>query len=176
MQKVKDNQNGFTMIELLIAVTLMALVLLTVGAAIAFTSGGFAMVQRKRDAENYVVEVSAKLKAQQRANQVQGGAFAVEAASGLPVRNADGEVALNCSADFCDRVIVFPSDTVGTSPRQAVIGWNEPLPDGSTVKFIRAWTITDEDALRSWRRISIALFVPDSNTPTTFSVTGAVIK
>lgn len=169
-------QKGFTMVELMIAVTLISLVLLAVGVLTSLNANGIALVQRKRAAENYAVELSSKLKSAQKLMMPEGGAFAVDAISGEPVRATDATVALNCSDFYCDRIITIPSSNEGTSATEIVYDWGSPLPEGASVKFVRAWTLSDEDAQRNWRRITVAVFPPDSQIPTTYSVTGGVIK
>lgn len=169
-------QKGFTMVELMIAVTLISIVLLAVGALTSLSTSGIALVQRKRAAENHAVELASRLKADQKIMMPEGGAFAVDPITGDPVRATDATVALNCSDMYCDRILTIPSETEGTSATEMVYSWGGALPEGASVKFVRAWTLSDEDVRRNWRRITVAVFTPDSQIPTTFSVTGGVIK
>lgn len=172
----RAGQKGFTMVELMIAVTLISIVLLAVGALTSLSANGMALVLRKRAAENYAVELSSRLKANQKIMMPEGGAFAVDPVTGDPVRATDATVALNCTEMYCDRIITIPSETEGASATEMVYRWNGSLPEGASVKFVRAWTLSDEDARRNWRRITVAIFSPDSQIPTTYSVTGGVIK
>lgn len=169
-------QQGFTMVELMIAVTLISVVLLAVGALSSLTANGIALVQRKRAAEKYAAEISSRLKADQKTMIPEGGAFPVNAATGDPVRMGDGRVKLTCSEMYCDRIISIPSETEGAGATEQVISWGGQVPEGASVRFIRAWTLSDEDAQRNWRRITVAVFPTDSRVPTSYSVTGGVIK
>lgn len=173
---VHAGQKGFSMVEMMIAVTLISIVLLAIGTLSSICASGIALVQRKRASENYAVELSSKLKADQKIMMPEGGAFAVDAATGDPQRATDGAVALNCSALYCDKIISVPSGIEGASATEKIISWDAQLPGDATVKFVRAWTLSDEDAQRNWRRITVAVFPPDSQIPATFSVTGGVIK
>lgn len=174
--KRTGKQEGFGMIELLVAVTLISMTLLAVGALSSLSATGLALVSRKRAAESYAVGVGSRLKAQQRISLPEGGAFQVEAATGLPVRDPGNRVELNCSNQYCDKIVILAPERDGTSPREIEIGWDEPLPEGASLKFTRAWTLSDEDAVRNWRRVTVAIFATDSNIPVTVSVTGGVIK
>lgn len=175
--KAKHNsQKGFSMIELLVAVTIISITMLAVGALSSLSATGIALVQRKRAAENKAVELTAKLRAQQKVSLPAGGAFAVNPQTGEPTRNAQGGVTLNCSAAYCDRVVTIPSSMEGKSATEKVIGWDEAMPSEATHKFTRAWNVRDEDATRNWRGITVAIFPADSSIPATFSVTGGVIK
>lgn len=173
---IRKNDSGFSLLELLIAISIISITLLAIGALGSITANGLALTQRKRDAESTAVEAINKLKANRRSTLPAGGAFAVDATSGVPTRNEQAEVILACSVQYCDRIITLPPAREGDAPRQEVLGWEDPIPDSATVKFIRAWTLTDEDAARNWRRITVAVFPNNVLIPTTFSVTGAVIR
>lgn len=172
----KNSQKGFSMIELLVAVTIISITMLAVGALSSLCANGIALVQRKRAAESKAVELTTKLSAQQKTSLPAGGAFAVNQQTGEPVRNAQSSVTLSCSAAYCDRVITIPSDIEGRSATEKVIGWDDAMPPDANQKFIRAWNVRDEDATRNWRRITVAIFPADSSFPVTFSVIGGVIK
>ena len=175
--KMKNLNAGFSMLELLIAVTIISIVLLAVGALGSIVVNGMALTLRKREAESSATEAVSKIKSQRRENLSVGGAFAVDNQTGKPARNGEAEVALNCSAVYCDRVITIPNPIEGAGPdRQQVIGWDDPLPAGASVRFVRAWTISDEDAARTWRRMSVAVFPGGSLIPITYTVTGGVIR
>lgn len=173
---VKRNDKGFSLLELLIAITIISITLLAIGALGSITANGLALTQRKREAESSAVEAINKLKANRRSTLPAGGAFAVDATTGIPTRNDLAEVPLTCSVQYCDRVITLPPAREGDAPQQEILGWEDPIPVNASVKFIRAWTLTDEDAARNWRRITVAVFPNNVMIPTTFSVTGAVIR
>lgn len=164
------------MIEVLIAVTIISIVLLALGGLGSIVTGGMALNQRKRDAENAAVEAVAKVKSGRRTNLPQGGAFAVDINNGKPIRNSSDEVVLNCTSIYCDLVITLPGGEEGLNPPQQIIGYDDPLPLGARVKFVRAWTIADEDSERNWRRLTVAVFPAGSLLPITYSVTGGVIR
>src|SRR5687767_12222745 len=55
-----SRQRGFSMIELLIAVTIISITLLAVGALTSVSVNGIGLVLRKRAAENYAVALTSK--------------------------------------------------------------------------------------------------------------------
>ena len=172
----QNQQAGFALLDVLIAVTLLSLVIIAVTALTVIASNGLARASRKKEAQNYVVELSNQLRTRERQIMNEGGAFAVDPNNGMPVRDDNGEINLRCGANFCDRVIMLPATRDGETPRRKTIGWNDELPANSTALFVRAWTISDEDRVRGWRRVTIAVLPANSNIPLTASVTGGVVK
>lgn len=174
--QTKINNSGFSMIEVLIAVTIISIVLLAIGALGSIVVNGMALTQRKREAESSAAAAVSKVKSDRRINLPEGGAFAVNVQSGKPLRNDEAEVSLNCTPAYCDRVITISGTEEGVNPEERVIGYDEPLPDGGRNKFVRAWAVADEDATRNWRRLTVAVFPTGSSIPITYSVTGGVIR
>lgn len=172
----RRGERGFSMIELLIASTIITLVMLTVGTLNLLMTNSLLLVQNKQAAEKHASQLTSNLKVQQKNDLSAGGAFQTNAITGLPVRDANGGISLNCSQNYCDRIYVAPAAENGTQSPERIYKWNEKAPAGSILKFTRAWTISDEDASRNWRRISIAVFSGNSNFPLTQTVSGGVVK
>lgn len=169
------NQLGFTFIELIIAVTLISLALLFVGTVTSLSASALRVVQLRKAAEPKALEVVSKLKAQKKQTLPAGGAFRIDGEKGNPYRNLSGGVDLRCNSTYCDRIYQIRQQE-NSDPTEIAIGWDDPVPENATLKFIRAWTVTDEDETRNWRRITIAVFPAESNVPLAHIVTGGVIR
>ena len=172
----KIGERGFSMVELIIASTIITLVMLVVGTLNLLVTNSLLVVQNKRMAENYTKQLISSLKAGQKADFPAGGAFQTNSVSGMPARNSSGEVDLSCTKNFCDKIYIADSSAPGTQATEKVVSWDESSPAGYTWKFTRAWRISDEDEARNWRKITIAVFSAESKVPLTQTVSGGVMK
>lgn len=173
-KNVIKSRNGFSLVEVMIASTIIMMVILGIGMLTQLMATGAALKERRRAAENQASALLSKLKAQQGTFLQDGGAFTVDE-TGQAVRNSEDKIPYTCTASFCDKVYVIPTND-GTTPEETVTGWNDTLPQNAELKFIRAWSVSDEDTSRNWKRITIAVFPENSLYPITTSVTGGVIK
>jgi Tfp pilus assembly protein PilV len=153
-------QAGIGLVESMIGLLVFTILMLAAGQLMRVHIETLLMGERQRKAGKQAGAGLNNLVSKKRSELADGGAFAVDQ-SGIPTRNYDNTVTLNCSAAYCDQIIAVPQAS-GTGTDLITIGWGANLPNGSQTIYTRAWTVRTLDGAKGLRRVTIAVF-PNSN-------------
>lgn len=154
------DQAGIGLVESMIGLLVFTILMLAAGQLMRVHIETLLMGERQRKAGKQAEAGLNNLVSKKRSELADGGAFAVDQ-SGIPTRNSDNTVTLNCSTVYCDQIIAVPQAS-GTGTDLITIGWAATLPSASRAIYTRAWAVQTLDAPKGLRRVTIAVF-PDSN-------------
>ena len=161
----RRSEAGIGLVEAMIGLLVFTILMLAAGQLMRVHVETLLMGERQRKAGKQAESGLNNLVSKKRSELADGGAFAVDQ-SGIPIRNADNTVTLNCSITYCDQIIAVPQAS-GTGTDLVTIGWGATPPDGSLTIYTRAWTVRTLDGAKGLRRATIAVFADSNSEPLT---------
>ena len=151
----KTTQKGFTLIEILVAVFLLAIII-SAGAALVHMQGN--AVNDYTDisaAEDHLEQALSNLTA--RVSDLEPGQ------SYKPV--SDGEIELlGCNEKNCDYVLLPDAPKSLKTSAAGGVPYGAKLPDGSAVLFLRRWRVTDINSSYRLHNIGVAILADEKST------------
>ena len=159
----RRGESGSILLEATIGLGLFTIVLISAAQFLRWNVEPLLMRERQDKAAKQAESLLNELAARKTADLPAGGGFAVSP-QGVPNRNADNTVTLNCSAAYCDQIVARPQGS-GTAFDFVRSNWGAAAPAGGTQVYVRAWRVETLDASRNLRRVTVAVFPSGSGEP-----------
>lgn len=164
----KKNDTGFTLIEVIVASSILFIVAIIICQSFAMSSHLLLLAQTQRDAESQVGEVVNQLSIQPGRKLIVGGSIDItENKNGRADAVISNE---NCGGapTYCDRLIVpdpaaakapdLPSDCTKWPCLYRTASLTQATPAGTIALFTRGWRINSRDDEREILSVTVAIF------------------